>query len=117
MHVNHLLAVVPVSDIEDAKRWYERLLGSSPTNHPMPSLYEWRITGTGWVQVFADPERAGRSALNLAVDDLEAAISDLTGRGLAPGEIQAADKGVRLSALTDPDGNAVNLIGGFREVY
>jgi glyoxylase I family protein len=117
MHVNHLLGVVLVSDIEDAKRWYERLLGSSPTNHPMPSLYEWRITDTGWVQVFADPERAGRSALNLAVDDLEATISELSGRGLAPGEIQGANKGLGLSALTDPDGNTVTCIGGFREGY
>jgi glyoxylase I family protein len=117
MHVSHLLGVVLVSDIEDAKRWYERLLASPPTNHPMPSLVEWRITGTGWVQVFADPERAGRSALNLAVDDLEATISELNERGLAPGKIQAANKGVRLSALTDADGNTVTLIGGFREVY
>lgn len=117
MRVNHLLGVLLVSDIEDAKRWYERLLGSSPTNHPMPSLLEWRITDTGWIQVFADPERAGRSALNLAVDDLDATISELNGRGLEPGKIQAADKGVRLSALTDLDGNTVTLIGGFREVY
>ena len=87
------------------------------TNHPMSSLFEWRITDAGWVQVFADPERAGRSALNLAVDDIDAAISELTGRGLEPGEIQAADKGVRISALTDPDGNTVTLIGGFREAY
>jgi glyoxylase I family protein len=40
MDVNQLLAVVPVSDIEAAARWCERLLGGPPTNHPMPSLVE-----------------------------------------------------------------------------
>jgi glyoxylase I family protein len=117
MDVNHLLAVVPVSDIDAAARWYERFLGGPPTNHPMPSLVEWRTTSTGWVQVFADRERAGHTALNLAVDDLEATLNELVGRGLVPGEIQTANKGVRLSALTDPDGNTITLIGGFREVY
>jgi hypothetical protein len=38
-------------------------------------------------------------------------------RGLHPGEISAADKGVRLSRLSDPDGNTIGLIGGFRVVY
>jgi hypothetical protein len=73
MDVNQLLAVVPVSDIEAPARWYERLLGGPPTNHPMPSLVEWRTTSTGWARVFADRARAGHTALNLAVDDLEAA--------------------------------------------
>lgn len=84
---------------------------------PMPSLVEWQTTSTGWVQVFADAERAGHTALNLAVDDLENAVNELIGRGLAPGEIQTANTGVRLSALTDPDGKTITLIGGFREVY
>jgi glyoxylase I family protein len=39
------------------------------------------------------------------------------GRGLAPGDIQTANKGVRLSALTDPDGNTITLIDGFCGVY
>jgi glyoxylase I family protein len=114
---NHVLAVVLVSDVEVAREWYERLVGTPPTNRPMPSLAEWRITDTGWLQVFCDPERAGRSAFNLAVDDLGAALDELRNRGLDAGDVQAADKGVTLSELTDPDGNRVVLIGGFREIY
>ncbi len=117
MQVNHVLAVVPVSDIDTAVRWYERFFGGPPTNHPMPSLVEWRTTSTGWVQVFTDRERAGRTAVNFAVDDLGVAINELIGRGMAPGEVQTANRGVQLSALTDPDGNTITLIGGFREIY
>ncbi|OBJ54862.1 VOC family protein [Mycobacterium sp. 1423905.2] len=117
MDIQHVLAVLPVTDIEAAAQWYGRFFGVSPTNNPMGSLYEWRITGAGWIQVFADAGSAGSAMVNFAVDDLEAAIDELAGRGLTPGSIVDADKGVRLSALTDPDGNTIRLIGGFREVY
>lgn len=117
MQTRHLLAVIPVSDIAAAAQWYERLMGTPPTNNPMPSLFEWRTTGSGWIQVFADSDKAGGTAVNLAVDDLEAVVDELVGRGLNPGEIQSANKGVRLSALSDPDGNTITLIGGFRESY
>ncbi|HME48763.1 hypothetical protein [Mycobacterium sp.] len=58
----------------------------------MPSLFEWQTTSTGWVQVFADGQRAGHTAMNLAVDDLEAAVNELIGRGLAPGETRPRTK-------------------------
>jgi hypothetical protein len=44
-------------------------------------------------------------------------IDELQQRGLEPGEIVDANKGVRLSPLIDPDGNNVWLIGGFRVHY
>ncbi len=59
----------------------------------------------------------GTGLLNVAVDDLEAFLAALRERGLKPGEITDANKGVRLSALTDPDGNTVTFIGGFRVRY
>jgi hypothetical protein len=47
-----------------------------------------------------------------------AATSDeLATRGVGTGEIQPVSKGVELSATTDPDGNAITLIGNFREKY
>ena len=55
--------------------------------------------------------------MNLAVDDLDAHLAEVRGRGLDPGEVVEADKGVRLSTLADPDGNLIRLIGGFRVRY
>lgn len=115
--VEHTLAVVSVSDIDASRSWYERLLGEPPTNTPMATLVEWRTTPNGWLQVFHDPERAGNSLANLAVDDLETYVENVAARGLGPVEIVDADKGVRLATLHDPDGNAVTLIGNFREAY
>jgi glyoxylase I family protein len=114
---DHLLAVVPVSDLQASDRWYATLFGRPADNNPMPTLVEWQVLPGAWVQVFADPERAGSALLNFAVDDLETQIAELSERGMRPGEITDANKGVRLSTFTDPDGNTIRLIGGFRIEY
>ncbi|MDJ0376839.1 VOC family protein [Cryobacterium sp. PH31-L1] len=118
MTINHLLAVVPVADFEAAHRWYERLIGRPADNAPMAGLLvEWRVTENGWLQLTHDPARAGTGLLNFAVDDLLAHLAAVHGRGLAPGEIVQANKGVQLSTIVDPEGNTITFIGHFRQVY
>jgi predicted enzyme related to lactoylglutathione lyase len=113
----HVLAVVPVSDLDVANAWYEKLFGRPADNNPMPVLVEWQVVPGGWVQVFIDEQRAGSGLLNFAVDDLDAHVTEAGERGLAPGVIEDANKGVRLATISDPDGNVIRLIGGFRVVY
>ena len=115
--IDHLLAVVPVSEIEASRQWYEALFGRPEDNHPMDTLVEWRVTESGWVQVFQDPERAGSALGNFAVDDLDAQITELAQRDLELDQVQTANKGVRTASVTDPDGNRITFIGGFRIVY
>ncbi|OBI74610.1 VOC family protein [Mycobacterium sp. E740] len=117
MSIDHVLAVVPVTDIEAARRWYTSLFDRAPDNNPMPTLVEWQVRPGAWVQVFHDPRRAGGAMVNFAVDDLERHLAELRDRGLSPEEIVAADKGVRLSKLEDSDGNEIRIIGGFRVDY
>lgn len=117
MSTNHLLAVVPVTDLAASEKWYEMLLGSPADNNPMPSLVEWQVVPGGWVQVFVDDERAGSGQLNLAVDDLDSHLAEVRDRGLTPGEITEANKGIRLASIKDPDGNVVTFLGGFRVEY
>ncbi len=117
MSIVHVLAVVPVSNMQVAQRWYEALIGRPEDNHPMDTLVEWRITDSSWMQVFHDPDRAGSTLLNFAVDDLAAQVAELAVRGLVLGETQAANKGVRTAGISDPDGNRITFIGGFRIVY
>lgn len=117
MSIEHVLGVVPVTDIQRADAWYEALFGRPADNRPMPSLVEWQVTDTGWVQLTDDPDRAGSAQLNLAVDDLAATKQEISERGLLPGDTVSANKGVELSAIDDPDGNVVTLIGSFRVRY
>ncbi len=118
MSIDHVLAVVPVADFEASRAWYERFFGRPADNLPMEGhLAEWRVTGSGWVQVTFDAGRAGSALLNFAVDDLDRHIADLSGRGLASGAVETVNKNVQLSAITDPDGNKITFIGNFRIRY
>ncbi len=107
MAIEHVLAAVPRDRWTASRRWYETLFGRAADNNPMPTLVEWQVVPGGWVQVFADDDHAGSTVVNFAVQDLDAHIDELKQRGLEPGEIVDANKGVRLSALTDPDGNKI----------
>src|SRR5271169_800925 len=109
MSIDHVLAVVPVSDIDEARPWYERLFGRPADNRPMVTLDEWRIADSGWVQLSLDPERAGSTLLNFAVDDLEPHVAELRARGLSFDPTETVNKGVQLSAIVDPDGNRITL--------
>lgn len=117
MSIDHVLAVVPVSDIEKSRDWYSSLFGRSADNNPMPTLVEWQVLPGAWVQVFNDPQRAGSGLLNFAVDDLDGQLAQVRERGLDPGDIVEANKGVWLSTVNDPDGDSITFIGGFRVQY
>jgi catechol 2,3-dioxygenase-like lactoylglutathione lyase family enzyme len=117
MSFQHVLAVVPVTDIDASNTWYQKLFGRPADNNPMPMLVEWQVVPGGWVQVFVDEERAGSGLVNVAVDDLRAHVEQARGRGLEPGGIEGVNKGVELCTLADPDGNLIRLIGNFRVEY
>lgn len=116
-HVDHVLAVIAVSDIEAGRSWYMKLFGREPDNNPMPNLIEWRVTESGWVQVTEDADRAGHGMLNLAVSDLAEGVREVRELGVDTGEIIDANKGVQLCPITDPDNNLIHLVGNFRVKY
>jgi catechol 2,3-dioxygenase-like lactoylglutathione lyase family enzyme len=116
-HVDFVLAVVGVRDIEAGRAWYTKLFGREPDNNPMPNLVEWQVTDGGWVQVTEDSQRAGNGMLNLAVSDIEEGVRELSEMGLDTGDIIDANKGVRLCPITDPDNNMIQLVGNFRVKY
>lgn len=118
MAIEHVLAVVPVTDFEASHAWYERFFGRPADNLPMEGrLVEWRVTDSGWLQVTTDPERAGSALVNFAVDDLDRHVADLAQRNLLTGEIETVNKGVKLSSIIDLDGNTITFIGHFRVKY
>lgn len=110
MSMTKVLAVAPVADLEVAIDWYERLLGRPADARPMASLADWHITDSGWVQVFHDPEHAGSTLLSLAVEDLQAKLSERAGRGITAGELTATTRNAKLAPITDPAGNTITLI-------
>jgi glyoxylase I family protein len=116
-HVDYVLAVVAVRDIEVGRTWYSKLFGREPDNNPMSNLIEWQVTNGAWVQVTEDAQRAGNGMLNLAVSDIEEGAREVREMGIDTGEIINANKGVRLCPITDPDSNKIQLVGNFRVKY
>jgi catechol 2,3-dioxygenase-like lactoylglutathione lyase family enzyme len=106
MKITNVLAALPVRDFDAAVRWFGELVGSGPTTRPMDGLAEWRFPAGGWVQVFADAERAGKGALTLVVADIEACRRELAAKGVA---IESSGDGAttRFTVITDPDGNRI----------
>ncbi|MFJ1747624.1 VOC family protein [Streptomyces sp. NPDC088116] len=108
-----------VDDIEKAKHFYTQTLGLDVAEeHGMLHL---RVAGGTPVLVYPKPGHtpASFTVLNFPVDDIDAAVDELTGRGVRferyPG-MDADDKGIFRAAgpyiawFTDPAGNTFSVL-------
>jgi predicted enzyme related to lactoylglutathione lyase len=105
-----LFAGIPVSEFARAVEWYERMFGrpADVVAHDTERL--WKVTGSGWVYVVADPQRAGNGMAAIVVGDLDTVVTELAARGIdVTSTEQVPDRG-RKAKLTDPDGNEVAFI-------
>lgn len=99
-----------VTDLDVAERWYTLLFDAAPDLRPMAGLLTWVLGEGRGVQVWRDPERAGRSVVTVSVDDLDTLSSRLIAAGLEHAGAEPGG-GVRLIRLSDPDGNEVVVTG------
>jgi|SRR5215471_9712397 len=108
--IRRVLAQSTVTDLHAAEDWYTRLFECEPDARPMPGLIEWHLGSTFGVQVWSEPERAGRSTMVLEETDLDRAAARLAEAGIRHDEPQPGG-GARILQLVDPDGNRVVLTG------
>jgi catechol 2,3-dioxygenase-like lactoylglutathione lyase family enzyme len=106
-----LFAGVPVADYAAALDWYERLFGSPPSFVPTDTEAVWELAEHRFVFIEQRPDRAGHARHLVFVDDLDARIAQIAGRGLAPAERETYSNGVRKVAYRDPDGNEMGFGG------
>jgi predicted enzyme related to lactoylglutathione lyase len=104
-----VFAGLAVTRLDAAIEWYERLLGKPPDMRPNEREATWQVAETASVYIVADEDRAGRSAVTMFVDDLDAELEGIAGRGIAVGEIETAPRMFRRVKISDPDGNAIQL--------
>ncbi len=109
-----LFAGIPVTDYAAAREWYERLFGSPPSFCPTDTEAVWELAEHRFVFIERRPERAGHARHLLFVDNLDARIEEIAGRGLAPAEQESYANGVRKVAYRDPDGNEFGFGGAPR---
>jgi catechol 2,3-dioxygenase-like lactoylglutathione lyase family enzyme len=115
-------ALLAVSDLDTAKRFYEDQLGLVPGEEEQEGVHYPCANGTG-IFVYLSPDNAGKSPATLAgwfVDDLDQTMDELASRGVVfeqydqPG-IKTDERGVfdagrfRAAWIKDPDGNTMAL--------
>jgi catechol 2,3-dioxygenase-like lactoylglutathione lyase family enzyme len=106
----HLFAGLRVRDFAAARAWYERLLGE-PSFFPHDTEAVWTLADDRSVYVVEAAEGAGNGVLTIFVDDLDAYLAAIAGRGLEPDERERYENGVVKAVYRDPDGNEVGVGG------
>jgi catechol 2,3-dioxygenase-like lactoylglutathione lyase family enzyme len=118
-----IAAIVPVSDLEAAIRFYEGTLGLKlDERHDIEGFPEARFeAGTGTLSTYQSgyAGQAGHTLAGFSVDDLDATMADLRSRGVTfedydmPGlkteNGVATFGGLRAAWFKDPDGNILAI--------
>src|SRR4051794_35534131 len=110
MTTTRLLAQMTVADPLAAESFYTALFGRAPDARPMAGLLEWHLADSFGVQVWAEPDRAGKSCMVLDESDLAGLAAHLDRVGIEHEEPQNAST-VRILPLQDPDGNRIVFSG------
>ena len=113
-----------VPDIDTARTFYRDVLGL-PVTDALRGQLTLDLPGGGWVLVYPKPDHvpATYTVLNLEVSDIEAAVDELVGRGVAMLRYEgfdqdargiargiAADQGPDIAWFTDPAGNIIAVL-------
>jgi catechol 2,3-dioxygenase-like lactoylglutathione lyase family enzyme len=106
----HLFAGLRVRDFQAARAWYERLLGE-PTFFPHAIEAVWTLADDRSVYIVEHADGAGCSVVTIFLDDLDAQLAAIAGRGLQPDEQETYSNGVRKVIYRDPDGNELGFAG------
>jgi catechol 2,3-dioxygenase-like lactoylglutathione lyase family enzyme len=113
------LVPVPVADIDRAKAFYVEQVGfhADVDVRPNESVRIVQLTPpgsacsivltTGVPAIYMPP--GSLRGLHLVVGDVASARAALIERGVATGEIEEHDQGIKYAAFSDPDGNTWTL--------
>lgn len=109
MTTTNVLAQIFVSDFDGAPAWYEGLLGRPADRLPMDGTAEWQLAGGGGLQVDRSEKGVGTSNVIIEVDDFDATLADLAGRGIDATAPDAPSSRLRLATVEDPEGNTITI--------
>jgi hypothetical protein len=109
-----LYAGIPVNDYTAALTWYQRLLGSPPTFVASDTEAVWELAEHRSLVIEERPEHAGHAMHTIFVDDFDALLAQIAGRGIEPTKRETYSNGVRKAIYCDPDGNEIGFGGAPR---
>lgn len=113
------LVPVPVTDVDRAAAFYERLgfvrdVDVTPSDgvrvvQLTPPASACSILLSTGLDEIADMVPGAVRGLHLVVDDITKARSELLDRGIEVGELVAVGGGITYARIADPDGNTLTL--------
>lgn len=109
-HIESMVAVVSVKDYPQALKWYTQLLGREADIFPDAGVAEWQLAEKSWIQVTADPERAGYSTVIIGVRAIDTQRSYCEAAGLPVGELIEVPGVIKMAEIIDPEGNKVAYV-------
>lgn len=105
-----VVAVVPARDQGNAVAWYTKLLGRAADIVPTDDVAEWQLADNAWLQVGADPERAGYTTVVIGVHDIDVQRTFCERAGVPLGEVIEVPAVIKMAETTDPEGNKVVFV-------
>jgi catechol 2,3-dioxygenase-like lactoylglutathione lyase family enzyme len=104
--ITHLIAGVPVSDLDAGIDWYTRFFGRDPDLRAGDEIL-WDVDEHATLFIEPDAARAGTGRITLCVTRLDALLERLAFQRIEHGPIESYSDGVRHVMIPDPDGNAI----------
>jgi catechol 2,3-dioxygenase-like lactoylglutathione lyase family enzyme len=104
--ITHLIAGVPVSDLDEAIDWYTRFFGREPDMRAGEEML-WDVDEHATLFIEPDAKRAGSGRITFAVQGLDGLLERLATHQIAHEPIETYSNGVRHVKIPDPDGNAI----------
>ena len=104
--ITHLIAGVPVSDLDAGLAWYTRFFGRPPDLRAGDEIL-WDVDEHATLFIEPDAARAGTGRITFAVAGLDALLAQLISQGIEHEPIETYSNGVRHVKIPDPDGNAL----------
>jgi catechol 2,3-dioxygenase-like lactoylglutathione lyase family enzyme len=104
--ITHLIAGVPVSDLDAGIDWYTRFFGRPPDMRAGDEVL-WDVDEHATLFIEPNPAQAGAGRITFAVAGLDGLLEHLAAQRIAHEPIETYSNGVRHVKIPDPDGNAI----------
>ena len=104
--ITHLIAGVPVSDLDAGIDWYTRFFGRPPDMRAGDEIL-WDVDEHATLFIEPDAAQAGAGRITFAVAGLDTLLEQLADRRIEHEPVETYSNGVRHVKIPDPDGNAI----------
>ncbi|RKQ90767.1 hypothetical protein C8N24_0580 [Solirubrobacter pauli] len=104
--ITHLLAGVPVTNLDASLDWYTRLFGRAPDLRVGNEII-WDVDEHASLFIEPNPQRAGTGRITMVASGLDVLLRRLTDAGIEHEPVETYTSGVRHVKVPDPDGNAI----------